>query len=101
MKLQELATKPQLTEITIDKEEIVSKYGDTVNFFILDRLPIDTFTKLATIKQDDIQEMYSVMEDLVLNEKGMPIMTENKILPVDILTECILKVTEDLGKSVG
>tara|TARA_Y100001973_G_C5159084_1_gene312494 strand:+ start:55 stop:360 length:306 start_codon:yes stop_codon:yes gene_type:complete len=101
MKLQELAKEPKLKEVVIDKPELVEKYGETITFFILDRLPIDTFTKLATIKQDDIQEMYSVMEDLVLNEKGMPIMTENKILPVDILTECILKVTEDLGKSVG
>jgi len=101
MKLQELATKPQLTEITIDKEEIVSKYGDTVNFFILDRLPIDTFTKLASLKQDNIPEMYEVMQELVLDDKGNPIMTGDKVLPVDILTECILKVSDFLGKSVG
>ena len=101
MKLQELATKPQLTEIVIDKPEIVEKYGETINFFILDRLPIDTFTKLASLKQDNIPEMYAVMEELVLNEKGQPIMNEEQVLPVDILTECILKVSEFLGKSVG
>ena len=101
MKLQDLATKPQLTEIVIDKPEIVEKYGETINFFILDRLPIDTFTKLASLKQDNIPEMYAVMETLVLNEKGQPIMSEEQVLPVDILTECILKVSEFLGKSVG
>ena len=101
MKLQDLATKPQLTEIVIDKPEIVEKYGETINFFILDRLPIDTFTKLASLKQDNIPEMYAVMEELVLNEKGQPIMSEEQVLPVDILTECILKVSEFLGKSVG
>jgi len=101
MKLQDLATKPQLTEIVIDKPELIEKYGETINFFILDRLPIDTFTKLASLKQDNIPEMYAVMETLILNDVGVPIMSEEKILPVDILTECILKVSEFLGKSVG
>jgi len=101
MKLQDLARKPQLTEIVIDKPELVEKYGETINFFILDRLPIDTFTKLASLKQDNIPEMYAVMEELVLNEKGQPVMSEEQVLPVDILTECILKVSEFLGKSVG
>ena len=101
MKLQELAKEPKLKEIIIDKPELVEKYGEPVNFFILDRLPIDTFTKLATIKQDDVHEMYEVMQTLVLDESGKRVMDDKKVLPVDVLTECILKVTEDLGKSVG
>lgn len=101
MKLQELATKPQLTEIIIDKEHIVEKYGEPVNFFVLDRLPIDTFTKLASLKNEDISQMYDVMKDLVLDEKGAPIMTEEAVLPVDILTECIAKVSDFLGKSIA
>ena len=100
MNLQELAQTPQLTEIIIDTPAIVEKYGETVNFFILDRLPIDSFTKLASLKEDNIAEMYNVMQDLILDEYGAPIMTEQKVLPVDILTECILKVSDFLGKSV-
>lgn len=101
MKLQDLATKPQLQEIIIDKAEIVEKYGEPVNFFILDRLPIDTFTKLASLKSDNLTDMYNVMQDLVLDEKGNPIMVDGNVLPTDILTECILKVSDFLGKSVG
>jgi hypothetical protein len=101
MKLSDLAEKPKLTEIIIDKEELVTKYGEPVSFFILDRLPIDTFTKLASLKQDNIPEMYDVMKDLVLDENGNTIMDDEKVLPVDVLTECILKVSEFLGKSVG
>ena len=101
MKLQDLATKPKLELIVVDKPELVEKYGEEITFYILDRLPIDTFTKLASLKQDNIAEMYSVMQDLVLDEKGLPIMSEDAILPVDILTECIVKVSDFLGKSVG
>ena len=101
MKLQELASKPQLTEIIIDKEDIVEKYGESISFFIYDRLPVDTFTKLASLKSDDLPQMYGVMQDLILDEKGNPIMNEEVVLPTDILTECILKVSNFLGKSAG
>lgn len=100
MKLQDLATKPQLTEVVIDNKDIVEKYGETINFFILDRLPIDTFTKLASLKTEDVAQMYEVMKDLVLDEKGNPVMGDDRILPVDILTECIVQVSDFLGKSV-
>ncbi len=101
MSLKELTNEAFDAIHGIVVNNLIEKYGETINFFILDRLPIDTFTKLASLKQDNIPEMYAVMETLILNEVGIPIMSEEKILPVDILTECILKVSEFLGKSVG
>ena len=101
MKLSELAKKPQLTEITIDDPQLVEEYGESINFYILDRLPIDTFTKLASIKTDNVSDMFVVMRDLILDENGDPVMIEDKVLPTDILTACVTKVSEYLGKSVG
>jgi len=37
MKLKELAIKPQLTKIIIDSDALVEKYGETIEFFVLDR----------------------------------------------------------------
>lgn len=101
MKLSELAKKPQLTEITLDEPHLVEEYGESINFYILDRLPIDTFTKLASIKTDNVSDMFVVMRDLILDENGDPVMIEDKVLPTDILTACVTKVSEYLGKSVG
>ena len=98
MKLSELAAKPKLIEITIDDADIVEAYGDALQFYVLDRLPIETYTKIASIKTEDPGEMYSVIKDLILDENGLPVMTDGNVLPMDVMTAAVIKVTERLGK---
>ena len=98
MKLSELASKPQLTEIIIDDEKIVDKYGESLQFFILDRLPIETYTKLASVKTDDAGEMYKVIKELILDEDGDPVMSDGNVLPMDVMNAAVMKVTDNLGK---
>ena len=98
MKLSELAAKPQLKEIQIDDKNIVEAYGDKLSFFVMDRLPIETYTKLASVKTEDPGEMYNVIKDLILDEDGMPVMADGNVLPMDVMTAAVLKVTESLGK---
>lgn len=98
MKLSELAKKPQLTEVIIDDKDIVKTYGESLQFYIQDRLPIETYTKLASVKQDDPADMYKVIKDLILDENGNPVMSEGNVLPMDVMNAAIVKVTENLGK---
>jgi hypothetical protein len=98
MKLSELAAKPQLTEIFIDDEAIIKEYGDKLSFFIQDRLPIETYTKLATTKTDDPADMYNVIKDLILDENGHPVMSDGNVLPLNVMNAAVMKVTESLGK---
>jgi len=98
MKLSELAAKPQLQEIIIDDKDIVEAYGDSLSFFVMDRLPIETYTKLASVKTEDAGEMYNVIKDLILDEKGLPVMSDGNVLPMDVMTAAVIKVTESLGK---
>ena len=98
MKLKELAQKPQLVELLIDSDEIVKKYGDTIQFFVQDRLPIETYTKLASVKSDNPGSMYDVIKDLILDEDGLPVMSDGNILPMDVMTEAVMQVTDRLGK---
>lgn len=98
MKLSELAAKPQLQEIIIDDKDIVEEYGDSLSFFVMDRLPIETYTKLASVKTEDAGEMYNVIKDLILDEKGLPVMADGNVLPMDVMTAAVVKVTESLGK---
>ena len=98
MKLSELAKKPQLIEIKIDDKEIVEKYGDELLFFIHDRLPLETYTSLASVKTDDPASMYSLIKDLILDENGHPVMSEGNVLPIDVMNAAVMKVTESLGK---
>tara|TARA_R110000787_G_scaffold128205_1_gene239901 strand:+ start:111 stop:407 length:297 start_codon:yes stop_codon:yes gene_type:complete len=98
MKLTELAAKPQLKEIIIEDTDIVEVYGDSLSFFVMDRLPIETYTKLASVKTEDPSEMYNIIKDLILDEDGMPVMADGNVLPMDVMTAAVLKVTETLGK---
>lgn len=98
MKLKDLASKPQLTEVIIDDKEIVEKYGDTLQFFVQDRLPIETYTKLASVNQEDAGQMYNVIKDLILDEEGLPVMSDGNVLPMDVMTAAVVKVSESLGK---
>jgi hypothetical protein len=98
MKLSELAKKPQLQKITITKPELVEKYGDELEFFIFDRQPLDVFTKLADVDQNNIGQYIDILQDLILNENGDKVTSEELVLPIDILTEAMTLIGEHMGK---
>lgn len=98
MKLTELATKPQLTKITIDKDTLVEKYGESIEFYVLDRLPLEQYTRLASVKTEDFSSMMDLVKELVLDENGKPVMDEEHVLPTDILNEAMIKVVDVVGK---
>lgn len=98
MKLKELASKPQLTKITIDTENIVTKYGEELEFYIYDRLPIETYGKLASLDHNSVAELYNAVKDLILDEDGNPVISGDSTLPLDLMNAAIAKVSDHLGK---
>lgn len=98
MKLTQLAAKPQLIKIVIDDEDTVKQYGETVEFWIYDRQPIDKFVKLATMKTENVGELIEVVNEMALDEDGTPVVKDGLTLPTDLMTKVIGKVVERLGK---
>ncbi len=98
MKLTQLAAKPQLIRIELDDEDIRKEYNDSLEFFIWDRQPLDQFIKLATAKKDDIGEMISMINAMILDENGEPVIKDGLTLPSNIILKVVNKVTETLGK---
>ncbi len=98
MKLTQLATKPQLTKIVINESELVEKYGEEVEFYIHDRITLDQYTQLASIKSENFGEIMHLVKELVLDEEGVPVMDDEHVLPTDLLNACMLEVVEKLGK---
>jgi hypothetical protein len=98
MKLTQLATKPQLTKITIDDAELVEKYGEPVDFYVHDRIGLEQYTELASLKTEDLGSMIGLVKQLVLDEDGKQVMDEDHVLPTDLLNACMLKVVDTLGK---
>lgn len=98
MQLEQLAVQPQLTKLTISEPKIVEKYGEELEFYVYDRQKLDVFAKMATITEDNAMQYSTILTDLILNDKGEPVMSEDKILPIDVLTEAIKLIGELLGK---
>ena len=99
MQLSELSKKPQLTKLTINKPELVEKYGEELDFYMYDRQPLHVFSKIAkSSKSEDIGEYLEILKDTVLTEAGKPVMTEENILPLDLMTEAMALIGAQMGK---
>ena len=98
MKLNELAKEPQLTKITLDEPALVEKYGEAIEFWVYDRVDMSTFVKLANLEgQQDIADVVAAMKELILDEKGKPIISDKNILPNDVMIKAVEKTVVALG----
>ena len=98
MNLKDIATKPQLVKLTVEKKELVEKYGDKLEFYVYDRQPLTVFGRLANADREDFGSIAQLVSTLVLDEKGDSIVKDGAELPFDVLTEVITLVSEHLGK---
>ena len=98
MKLTQITAKPKLVKMILDDEDIVKEYGEALEFWIYDRQPMDQFVRLAQMKPEDFQEMVAMVNGMVLDEDGHPVVKDDLVLPTGIMTKVIGKVVETLGK---
>ena len=98
LKLTQLASKPQLIKITIDHKDLVEKYGDELEFYVMDRQSIDQFVKMATMGADNYGDMIKMVNEMVLDEDGNRVVEEGTALPNDVMVAVIGTVVERLGK---
>jgi len=97
MKLSQLASKPQLVEVTLDDEETVKDFGEAITFHTWDRQPLDIFMKLAQQTEASQANAIEIVKDLILDEHGNKLLTADSMLPTKVLMRAIYKVTSLLG----
>jgi len=98
MKLTQLAAKPQLVKIELNDEDIIKEFGESIEFWIWDRQPLDKFVRLAQVQGDNFGELVKTVNEMVLDEEGNPIVQGENVLPTNVMTKVIGKVVEALGK---
>jgi hypothetical protein len=98
MKLTQITAKPKLVKMILDDAHIVTEYGEALEFWIYDRQPMDQFVRLAQMKPEDFQDMVAMVNGMVLDEEGQPVVKDDLVLPTGIMTKVIGKVVETLGK---
>lgn len=101
MNISEFKIKPQLIEITIDDTSIVESYGEPIKFFMYDHIAIPKYFDFFKAQSEgDTNKLLSIVREIILDVKGKQVMDKDHELPVDIFTSCVVKITEQLGKSV-
>ena len=99
MNLKELATKPALVKLTIDDEEIVKQYGDTLDFYVYDKHQLDVFVELSTAQTSgDQNRINDLMSKLILDQNGKQVITKGYVLPPKVLSKALALVMDLLSK---
>lgn len=98
MKLSQIAAKPQLIMVSIDDEDIVKEFGEPIEFWTWDRQPMDVFLKLASVDSTNAGSIIDTVRDLILDEKGKPVLNNDVSLPTKVMMRVITKIVEMLGK---
>jgi predicted N-formylglutamate amidohydrolase len=96
MKLVNIAKKPQLVPVVLDDEDTIKEYGEPLEFWCYDRQPLDTFMRFAA-KANDPSVMVEIVQDLILDEDGQPVMRDGNILPSKMMIRCVNKLMDTLG----
>ena len=97
MKLQQLARKPTLLKQVIDDAEIVEKYGEPVEFYVYDRYDMNTLMRLASVEGENFSAITDIVKELVLDEEGNPVITDENSLPLDIMLKVVEATVNQLG----
>lgn len=98
MKLTQLAARPQLIRVELDDEEIQETYGEALEFWILDRQPMEKFIQIATTQTENPAELVRLVNGMILDEDGNTVIKDDEALPHGIMMKAIAKVVEILGK---
>ena len=99
MKLTQLAAKPQLIKFVLDDTDIITEFGEPVEYWSWDRQPLETFMRLANSTSTDTGNMIDIVKTLILDEDGQPIIGTDTMLPSHVLIKVIAQIVERLGKS--
>lgn len=98
MKINQLASKPQLVKIVLDEEDIVKEYGEAIEVWTWDRQPLEVFMKLANAQGQDTGAVIDIVRTLILDENGKQVISGDNMLPTRVLLPLIKKIVDTLGK---
>ena len=100
MDIKQLAKRPELVEITLDGEDIIKEYGETITFYMKDFVDITTyFDFFRSQGEKSGGELNVLMRKIILNKEGQPVLSDDEALPIDISVAALTKINECLGKS--
>lgn len=100
MNIENAVRKPTLTEITLDDQDIIDVYGESVTFWMNDYLDIVTyFDFFKSQANNDGEKLNAIIRKIIRNKEGKLVLSEEDSLPIDLTVAALIKINEILGKS--
>lgn len=100
MDISSLSKKPQLEQLDITDEEIVKTYGESITFYMMDHIDVNTYFSFYRLQQEEDGELLNkLLRKLILKQDGKPALGPDEVLPVDITLAVLVRINENLGKS--
>ena len=99
MKLETLATKPQLKKVIINDPDIVERYGDEIEYYMYDRHDMDLYLRMSQVDSKDLAAIGQLVREIVLNESGKPVLNSDEVLPPDMMLRVIESSIKEMGNS--
>lgn len=98
--IKEFASVPKLTEVLLDDQDLVEKYGEPIMFWTYDVVGLSTYFEFFNARTEaQFDNLGKILKKLILLEDGKPALADNEDLPIDIAAAAINKIGEILGKS--
>ena len=100
MDIGSLAKKPQLEKLELNDKDIVQAYGDTITFYMMDHVDVNTYFSFYKLQQEENGSLLNeLLRKIILKENGKPALGKDEVLPVDITLAVLVRINEHLGKS--
>jgi hypothetical protein len=100
MEISKLARKPKLVKIELSDKDIVENYGDAITFWMIDEFGVDTYFEFYKVQQaKDNDALNGLLRNIILREDGSPAISEDEVLPVNIVLAVLVAINDFLGKS--
>lgn len=102
MNIDALKINSELVKISLDHEDITTKYGDAIEFWTHSHPKLTTYFQFFEARINaDYDRLEAIMRELILNSEGNPTLDKDQTLPADIFTAAIVAVGDLLGKSIS
>jgi hypothetical protein len=100
MDISSLSKKPQLEQLDITDEEIVKAYGESITFYMMDHIDVNTYFSFYRLQQEEDGALLNeLLRKIILKQDGKPALGPDEVLPVDITLAVLVRINENLGKS--
>jgi hypothetical protein len=95
MKLTDFVATPTPKKLIVDTPEVVAQYGEPLEFYILNPMPIEIYLKLSSLSTIEF------IKEVLVKEDGTKAITDGSSLPGTLIPLVANVIWQDLGKLPG